>query len=409
MKQSNAALNRGYVAVHWTYWSSVCSVSMFAGVYLLSRAYTNARIGVLLAIASLSSFLLQPVIGSLADKSKKIRLPTLIALIAGLGAMASLGLMADTANRFTFVLYVFSIVSTQVIQPLISSLCFYIERRGYRINFGLARGSASLLFSAMSVLLGEWTKASGTNVIPLTSMALLLLMAALMALFRGFPASPAQPVLKKSAPDIAGFLQNRNYLLLLLGSVFLFFGHALTNNYYFQIVRNVGGDSSAMGFLISYIAMVELPVMLLFSRLRSRYSCVSMLRVSAVFFTVKMFFTAIAGSMPALYVASTFQALGFALYTPASVRYIGDIMDENNTSRGQSFLSAMVTLGYFTASLAGGLMIDSLGVRLSLLIGSAVSFIGTALMLFGMSTRHDTTDSPAQRENSRYDTRSQGD
>ena len=55
-----------------TYWMYYGIISSFCSAYLLDMGYDNAEIGIILAVASVVSVFLQPVLANLSDMSKRL-------------------------------------------------------------------------------------------------------------------------------------------------------------------------------------------------------------------------------------------------------------------------------------------------------------------------------------------------
>lgn len=68
MSKKNVTLYYGLIMA--VYSIAYVTMSAFSSVYLLDVGFTNGNVGVLLAIGSLLSVLLQPVVGSLIDRNE---------------------------------------------------------------------------------------------------------------------------------------------------------------------------------------------------------------------------------------------------------------------------------------------------------------------------------------------------
>ena len=174
---------------------------------------------------------------------------------------------------------------------------------------------------------------------------------------------------------------------LLAGTALLFYGHAFVNSFLIQITRAAGGDVGVMGTLMTVAALTEMPAMLLFDRLYRRISCAQMLRFSSCVFVLRGALMAAAGTVPALYAANLLQAGAFALFIPASIRYVSDALPAADNNKGQAILSAMITAGNILSSFAGGRLIDTVGLPAALWLGVAVSACGAAAVWAGMRPR----------------------
>ena len=67
-------LNIKYGCIHGTYWMYFGISASFASAFLLAKGYSNAEIGLILAVGNILAVFLQPLIADLADRSKKLSL-----------------------------------------------------------------------------------------------------------------------------------------------------------------------------------------------------------------------------------------------------------------------------------------------------------------------------------------------
>ncbi|CBK74503.1 Major Facilitator Superfamily [Butyrivibrio fibrisolvens 16/4] len=149
----------------------------------------------------------------------------------------------------------------------------------------------------------------------------------------------------------------------------------------YQIAVNVGGNESTNGGLLALQAIVELPAMIFFTKLKDRFDSKILLSVSAVFYLLKIFFTAIASSIGMLYFSMLFQSLAFALFIPASVHFVDEIMSEKDAVKGQAFVTIAMTFSSLIGSILGGLIINLLGVSASLYFATLITFVGVIVSI----------------------------
>ena len=165
---------------------------------------------------------------------------------------------------------------------------------------------------------------------------------------------------------------------MLAGVALLFFTHNLVNNYLINVVRNVHGDTSDMGLISGFTAVMEIPMMFLYDRLLRRFSCASTVRFASSMFVLKALAIALAPSMGGLYAANVLQLVSFAMITPAMVQYVILNIDPKDSAKGQALAFGMVTLGNILSSAIGGPLYDALPVRSVLLVGTAAALAGAA-------------------------------
>jgi PPP family 3-phenylpropionic acid transporter len=190
------------------------------------------------------------------------------------------------------------------------------------------------------------------------------------------------------------FRKYRNFTITLLGLTLLFTFHNMTNSYMIQIFQEVGGDSLDMGNALAIAALVEIPVMFLSASLLRRFKSTTLLTISAIVFFIKASAYLAAGSIFQLYLVQFLQMGAFALFAPASVFYVNEVMDEQDKFKGQAVMTGTSTLGGVFGSLMGGFLIDYAGVRAMILAGVILAAVGclTVCMFVARKDRGDEND-----------------
>ena len=101
---------------------------------------------------------------------------------------------------------------------------------------------------------------------------------------------------------------------------------------------------------------------------------------------MKAFMMFMAGSILTIYIAQSAQILGFALFVPASVYYVNELVEQKDRVKGQAYMTVTNTLGSIFGSLFGGFILDEKGVSVMLLVSFVMGIIGM-LIIFGSINR----------------------
>lgn len=379
-----------YSWLQGSFWMSFCIVFNYASIFLLSRGYSNSRIGIVIALAGLISALLQPLVAGLADRGGKLNLRTLILLFCGCMLLcAAVLLIPGLWFLCNALFYGILLAALQILTPLVNAIGMECINRGISVNFGLARGIGSISFALMSFLAGACIERFSTIVIPMLIIFcyLMVFAAACSFVFRaenradtGSHTEEGQK--QETQKENSFFLAYKRFFILLAGVSMLFVCHNMLNNYLFQIMSYHDGGSEEMGIAAGISAVLELPVMLAFSAMIRKFSSRTLLRISGVFFTVKALLTLSAGSILGVYLAQPAQMLGFGLFVPASVYYTNALIRPSDRARGQAFMTATNTIGSVFGSLLGGFLMDGKGVPAMLFFAALISAAGTVLVFF---------------------------
>ena len=387
-------LNFEYACIHGTYWMLYGVVCSFSSVFLLARGYSNSEIGVILAVANVAAVVLQPAAADLADRSRKISLIGLIQLMTVMMMVMTVGLFAFQRKSLALaVIFVLLTAWHTVLQPLVNSLTFRLQECGVHVSFGFARSLGSLAYSALMAVLGTLVERRGTDVLPVTGEAVMVML--LVSLFltkRQYDkarrinlekggisdqAAESEPVI-----SLSDFIRrNKIFFVVNLGVLGVYFSNSVLNNYMMQIVSDVGGNSQDMGLILSLMAFLEIPTMFCFDALRKRFSCQLMLKVAAAGFTAKIAMCYAARSVAMIFAAHLFQTISFALFLPAMVHFIDEIMSRGEAVRGQALFTTMITVTTVFSSLAGGVILDVSGAKALTLTSTLVTAAGAAVVI----------------------------
>ena len=396
----NKSLDIRYACIHGFYWMLCCSMIGYASVFLLDKGFTNTTIGTVLAISNILAVFGQPAVASYMDKTSKLSLRMLISLI--LVVIIALSLVLCFLTGASMVMVVLTIVAFTLmltLQPFINSLTFAFEKNGIHINFGLARGICSVAYAVMSLILGNLVAAFSPELLPFFYVGLSL--CALFFVYTFFLPGHKDEIVhqeKETEHDqlsMGQFIKKyKTFMLLLVATVLLFFDHSVINNFFIQVVNHINGNSADMGNAIFLAAVLELPTMALFTKFQQKIGCKNMMLISAVFFSVKHVLTYFAVNMFMIYVAQVMQMLAYAVFIPASVYYVSQLVEEHDMNKGQALVTGAMTLASVFASLAGGVLLDALGVSKVLMIGAIISVLGTICMFISV----EDVDQHAKKE-----------
>lgn len=392
-------LNIEYASIHASYWMFYGVISSFASVFLLARGYSNWGIGLILAVANVLAVVLQPFIADLADRSKRLSLIGITQLLTVLMMVLTAGLFALKGRSLALsVIFVLLIAWHTVLHPLFNSLNFKLEESGIHINFGVARSMGSLAYSALMAVLGSLVEARGASVLPLSGeLILVMLLASLFFTgyhFRraseakaGSEAAEPEPSEKRLSPeeeeiDLALFIRrNKLFFVINIGVIGLYFSNSVLNNYMMQIVADVGGSSEDMGRILSLMAALEIPTLVLFDRIHRKLSYSLMLKIASIGYTVKIAMCFAAQSVAMIFAAQFLQLVSFALFLPAMIHYINDIMSRGEAVKGQALFTTMVTITTVFSSLAGGWILDTGGAKMLTLTATLATAAGAAVII----------------------------
>ena len=386
-----------YTLINITYFMAFCTVHAYAAVYLLDRGFTNTQIGLLLAVANITSAMAQPMVASLIDRQEMFTNRNVMIICAGIIAAGSaLLLVADTNKILVFIVFALIYMIQFTYMPVMTALNFEYQNHGINIIYGLARGLGSAGFAITSALVGGIVEKEGVRILLYLNIVIMAVQMVIVYFFKlpkdaktGENGKPDESVndinSEEETSSLTAFLgKYPAFVLMLAGTVLIFFTHNMLNDYLIQIVRPLGGSEKHLGYATFIAAFLELPTMAAMTFFSKKLSMRVMLVISGIAFTVKALIMTLATNIPMVYISQSMQLLAYAVFIPASAYYVSQNISETDQVKGQAFVTSCFTLSGVFSSLLCGVILDHMGVKAMLVIGSIVSVAGAGLLTRAM-------------------------
>lgn len=381
-------VNAKYRALQGTFFVFFCMVFGFNTYYLGSAGFSNGMIGILISLACIMGGITQAAGGRLADRHPKFNWKRQTVIIMAAELVLSLlliparGSMATTGALF-FLMMMIGLTG----MPMVNTAAFYYIDRGIPVNYGIARGIGSATFGIASFITGELSVAMGDGVVPIVSAAsagatLVLAMSLPLAGGEVKAAEEPGPAKKESTSDRRNFYARYPELTLVaIGIFMILILHNAITTYLIRIVESVGGNSGDMGIALGIAAVIELPILFIYTRLSSAtgISSGSFITIGGACYVIRGLLYVAAGSVAAIFMIQFLQSVSFALILAAKANYANETVDTSDQAMGQSLMAMTDSLGAVGGSLVGGLLLDYAGVNAMLLAASACAAVGTAL------------------------------
>lgn len=360
-----------YTLMQIALWSIHGVLISYAQRYLAGMGMRDSAIGLLLGGATAAGFVLQPLLAAVCDRS---RLTVRLTLLTGGGLMllccAAL-LPAAKSLTLTAAFYAVACCMAQTVPSFVNALGMAAERKGMRLNFGISRGAGSIGFGLTAQLANVLLLRGGLRTVPLYSLCLAAILTATAFCF---------PRTAEDAPEAETERASG------LGRFLLFFGHNTLASYLYRVAQ-WKGNADAQGTATMLAALLELPILFGFPFLLRKAGSGVWLRLSGLFFTLRLLLTLVLPGTAGFYLAQCMQMGGFALYTVSSVYYVNEIIPVQDAVKGQSFLGAAGTIGAVAANVLGGALLDASGVPLLLTVCTIASAVGAAIVWCTVQTK----------------------
>ena len=270
------------------------------------------------------------------------------------------------------------------VQTFMYPFIFEYMSRGYKVNFGFARGMGSISYAIASYTLGTLSAKYSLNFLPMYFLVLTILVILMILTFE-----PLGKIKKheEHLPDVSlrdFYNRNKSFFVVLLAIVLIFFTATAFNNFLRNILVSINYSNYEVGICFTLSSLSEFPVMASIPLLHKKFSYYTLFLVSAVGFSLKaimLVIGALSGNIYLIYFSQLFQSLGFAIYIPVSLFYITDTFETRDVIKAQAYIGTALTLGSILGNYIGAQICQNISIFALLVISTIISMLGTALIV----------------------------
>ena len=384
-----------YSVVQALYWMTSCALAGYAAVYLQDRGLSNTLIGVTVGGAACLSMVIQPLAAQVVESISGLTVKKVIqALIVMMAVMFGVLTVIPVPVAGVVILYMGMNTLNYCMPPMLSAMGMEFINRGYYLNFGLSRGLGSISYAVCAAVLGMVIDRFFPGVLGyiyvVLAILLFLAVSAMKDLEAEEPTFQQEIVEREKKPEESIWktvCKNKTFLCLMIGFCLANMNNAAIATYTVNIIKNLGGSDTVLGFANFVSAASEMPVMLLFGYFMKKGNCIRLLKVSAVFFLIKPLVLVFANALPLVILGLGLQGLSFGLFTPAAVYYVNSTLISEQRVKGQAIFST-ITAGAATCggNVLGGWLQDAFGLQTMLWVCAAMALVGV-LFVIGLSEK----------------------
>jgi PPP family 3-phenylpropionic acid transporter len=367
----------GFPMLQFFSWASMSCFTPYIVIVMTDRGLDNTRIGLILTLNALVTIVAQPFWGMISDRIQSIRKVYILCL--ALAAACYCFLPWSRTLGHLILLYPGVLFFLSPMAPLLDTWSYQAIRNRAGGSYGLIR-----LWAVVMPLVGRLVSLTGLNVI---SWLFALLIAASILVSLLLPqATPERPlnILHRQKLPVGSLFKSYPYVsfVVVLGLMFV----SIQPMFGFQgrLMLDVGGTQELFGWAMTVAALSEIPVFIYSRRLISRFSPVSLVIVSFLFFAARLYAFSVASAPWMVMLVALLHGLSFALFLVGTVNYIDALAPAGLKSTALTIASAVYTglSGIAGNALAGRLM-DQYGIRPVYRLGSLATL--TVLVLFLIS------------------------
>jgi PPP family 3-phenylpropionic acid transporter len=347
--------------------------------------FDKMTIGLIIMACNITSIIMQPTWGFLADRFHRQR--EFVICACSFGSILYFVMMYHSGILWVVVACAMGIyASFHCMMNLIDSWVAKLMVENGDINYGATRSVGSVTYAVTAAVFGFSVSSFGNIIAPYCFFALNLVLCA--AAYR--VPNPVHKSARRENPSLretAGYLlSNVPFVLLVLACFLNTFCNSTTGTFYSVVMFELGGNEAYVGIGLFCMAIAEFPFMFFYKKIRSRVSLsnTGFLCIAMFFYFLKCFCIASSRSIFAVMLSGMFQGLSFGIYLPATTAYLVEFIDKRHMGSAQMLLTAMgQSLGAIIVSPISGALSSTWGTQPMMRLMSLFSLFGVALLMAG--------------------------
>ncbi|MER1958621.1 MAG: MFS transporter [Solibacillus sp.] len=146
-------------------------------------------------------------------------------------------------------------------------------------------------------------------------------------------------------------------------------------------LRELGQGGTAAGLIIAIFAFAQFLVSPIGGKWTDKYGRRPLINIGLLTLAISMFMFYFADSIALLYVSRAIGGIGCAFLIPAIYAYVADITTMDQRAKGNSFISAAMSLGIVVGPGIGGFLAD-FGLKTPLLVSAIVGLLAFVVSFF---------------------------
>ncbi|MEG0473668.1 MAG: MFS transporter, partial [Solibacillus sp.] len=146
-------------------------------------------------------------------------------------------------------------------------------------------------------------------------------------------------------------------------------------------LKEIGQGGTAAGLIIAIFAFAQFLVSPIGGKWADKYGRRPLINAGLLILAISMFIFYFADSIVLLYISRAIGGIGCALLIPAIYAYVADITTMDQRAKGNSFISAAMSLGIVIGPGIGGFLADY-GLKAPLLVSAIVGLLAFVVSFF---------------------------
>ena len=364
-----------YILLFFFSYFAMAAFSSVLSVYLTGIGKTASEMSLIVSSSGLFSFVMVPVVGYLCDVTGR---PRMISAAALLVLAASSLLFANT--RAVWGLFLlnglgmsFYSATFPVSERLASSSKYRYGTLRVWGTFGYAAGA-----QAAGIAVGKFP---GWVLFTVVAISALIAIPGYIGAEDPIPGE-SQP-LPEDKVKISSFLTMPHFLLYLAIACLLAGASGVNMNYAPLLLTSLGVATEAVGTVLFFSTLVEIPIIVFSNKYMDRFSGKSLLLVTCGLFLIQyIFYALIASAWAVVSVMVLVKAIASTLMMMIVLKIVRNLVDPRLTITAISVVNSVNNLGAILLQNAGGAIADRSSIQTVYLCLAGLAFLAAILTVF---------------------------
>ncbi len=354
----------------------------FLVLFYQGLGFDGGQIGFLAGISPLITLFGAPLWTGIADASRRYRTVMGISLLAG--GLVVFAFPWVTAFLPVLLIVLLSSFFLAPVSPLADSATMSMLG-DEKDMYGRLRLGGTLGFAIAAPVAGQLVQSYGLKM-AFWGCAILYFLAFLTSL--KFVHYSGKIVTRQKTSLLNGLrlmVASPGWLLFLTGALVGGFAMAVSNNYFFSYMKELGAKESTMGLALTIGTVCEVPVMFFGNRLLKFFKAYPLFILALIITGVRLILFSIASSPNQAMVFQLLNGLSFPAMWMAGVSFVDEHAPAGMSATAQGvFGAAVFGVGTALGGFVGGALLDGIGARgLCLVFGSVTLVVVAVILLIG--------------------------
>ncbi|MDI6602029.1 MAG: MFS transporter [Thermoanaerobacteraceae bacterium] len=351
------------------------SLSPLLNLYFSRIGFSGTEIGIIASSELLVSVLMQPVWGMISDRYRmRKRIFILSSFTCGIIILGNL--IFKDFNAVLITMAILSLFQCALVPILDSSVMLELKGRGE--EYGTFRLFGSLGFAIASVVVGFLADRTTIDIIFMAYAFCIILTGAI---------SFKLPEIYEDGSSIVKYhpgllLKDREFLIFLIVAFMSQASMVVSENFLGVYIDYLKGSSGIIGLAWMLAALSEIPVFYYTSKLIKKLGLRTVLMISLILVFLRVLLYGISTTPLMVLIVHGVSGLDYATFSAAAINFVSRHTPDSLKTTGQTMYTMIsFGLGGMAGNIAGGIIIDLLGLKAMYMFFSIVILISLIIFI----------------------------